>query len=310
MAKLKELLLEKYGSFVVETLLNDKEEVLLDKSYNKESQNEVKAHLDLTVKNLLKDLPLEKMNIPYSHVKEEIKEGQVIFEKMAKGEAINWGMDFSSWLGNFSNPRKDIMIVGAEPNVGENDFQLVYDFGSRSGEEYIESARKFAKKEEDIWHTLTNLFVDDLENDNKVLEFLSRCYITDMCHIVPQKCGMIKGISKKLLIEQREWKKFRIAIAHKFLISEIFIIRPKLLILHGAVSREFIRHYINGFRNPEIKISPRYNIRVGDWEIDEDLTIKVIAIPHLKGSNKNVVWRNKETVAKAKQVITEIKTIL
>lgn len=271
---IRSFLEKKYSSAITDLLLSPQNEVLLDKKDYGEGWNLlVKEHLE----------KLEKENL---------------FPK--EFFVIDWGMDFSSWLDKFDNEhKKEFMFIGAEPNVRCSNYQLVYDFGTKINESTTTTAVDFARGG-DIWHYLTRLFAD-IDSEKSIVSFLTKCYITDICHIVPKNCGTVAKISEKLKIKQSEWKSFRNKVADSFLQEEIRTVSPKFIILHGAVSRNyFSKHLRVEFK--EVKtLSPKHFVRTGEWE-----NYKIISIPHLKGQMKNEIWRNERRFAMIKEAVAEL----
>ena len=150
----------KYGEFVTNAFLTSHNEVLWD-NFNKDGTNE-----QLEVKKHLREIKDSQGN-------------RIVSDKFLE---IEWGMDFSSWIGEF-NTGKDFLFIGAEPHIYKN-YQLVYDFGNRNGYDLRSIAVKYAEDVNDIWHYVVKNFVNDL-NDEIKLSFLNKCYITDLCHLVP-----------------------------------------------------------------------------------------------------------------------------
>ena len=182
---------------------------------------------------------------------------------------------------------KEFLFIGAEPHIKCN-FQLVYGFGCY---EYgIENTVKHHfKDEKNIWYNLANVFVEDCTEIDNVTNFLKKCYITDLCHIVPQDCGQVKDICKKLSIKNSDWGNFRKQVAIEFLFKEIAVVKPKFIILHGDPSRKFFKQYLNERIHP-IECS---NLKILEGKIEiEGNEYKIISIPHLAGQMKNELWRS------------------
>lgn len=102
-------------------------------------------------------------------------------------------MDFSGWLGKIDHP-KDFLIIGAEPHICKN-YQVVYGFGTNSEENINTTAIKYADDQKDIWHYILKNFNTDQSDIGKI-DFLKKCYITDLCHIVPKNCGTVDSTSR------------------------------------------------------------------------------------------------------------------
>ncbi|MCL3781266.1 hypothetical protein EMN47_12825 [Prolixibacteraceae bacterium JC049] len=200
---MKEFLIEKYGEFITTQFLTGNNEVIHD-NLNRDGAKEQKEVIK--VLKSAKNIDREKL----------------ILEKFWNAN-VEWGFDFSSWIGDCKN--KDYLFIGAEPHIG-NNYQLVYDFRNLYGKPFKKSALIHYKRESDIWHYITKIFVQDL-TDKNIIDFLNKCYITDLCHIVPKHCGQVKDICKKLSIKPREWREFRSSVAKRYLLKEIEAVNPK-----------------------------------------------------------------------------------
>lgn len=259
----REFLEEKYGKLITDSLLNDKNEVIHE-NFNKDGIEEQRELV--RVLKELKNLAGTNL-VPDNFWKEKVE----------------WGFDFSSWIGDFNN--KDFFFIGAEPHIG-NNFQLVYDFGNFKDLSLTETALKHYKRDSDIWFYLTQIFVSELTDEN-ITNFLKRCYITDLCHIVPKNCGQVQDICTKLSIKPVEWKKFRTSVAKRFLLKEIKAVNPKYVILHGNPSRNFFQSELGLKFTGDYKIENSiYSIKTGELN-----GYKIISIPHLKGDVRNKLWK-------------------
>ena len=278
---IKAILEEKYGEFVTNKFLNNSNVVEWD-NHNEngaEEQAEVKKHL-----KSLKDINGEPL-IP---------------EKFWLND-VQWGLDFSSWVGDSSN--KDFFIIGAEPHLWRN-YQLVYDFGNLKNKSTEESALVHYAKD-DIWNYLTDNFGDN-SSDESIVSFLKKCYITDLCHVVPKYCGQINGICESLGITAKEWRLFRTAVAQRFLLKEIQAVNPKFIILHGKPSRLFFQERFNVKEYHVYRIvDSKYTIQT--WDLNG---YKVISIPHLKGDVKNKLWKCKKFPKRPESAKAILKMII
>jgi hypothetical protein len=275
---IKEFLIEKYGTFVTNSFLTIQNEVIYD-NLNKDGVKEQEE-----VIKVLKAL--------------KNSEGENLVPDTFLSKNVQWGFDFSSWIGGFD--KKEFFFIGSEPHI-ENNYQLVYDFGNYKGRSLTESAKQHYEKENDIWYYLTNTFINEL-NEKNITEFLSKCYITDLCHIVPKHCGQVKDICKKLDIKPGEWKRFRNSVAQRFLLKEIEAVNPKYVILHGNSAREFFQNTLGMIFTSEYKIdNSKYSIKFGNF-----YGYQIISIPHLKGDVRNKLWKCKkypERTASAKKIL-------
>jgi len=278
---IRKFLEEKYGKFITDKFLNDRNEVIYE-NFDRdgiEEQNEVirvlKESKDISGRNLVSDF--------------------------FWNNKVDWGFDFSSWIGNFNY--KDFFFIGAEPHIG-NNYQLVYDFGNFSGLTLKETALKHYKRDTDIWFYLTQIFVSELTDEN-ITHFLNKCYITDLCHVVPKNCGQVKDICEKLSIKSGEWKKFRSSVAKRYLLKEIEAVDPKYVILHGNPSRDFFQSELGLQFTGDYKIENSiYSIKTGELA-----GYKIISIPHLKGDVRNKLWKcvkYPERPESAKKILNEL----
>lgn len=266
-AKLEKHFIRKYGKVVTKQLLTKNHEVLYDNIAKKDD-------------NSFQDKIIDLLNL-----KDSI--GNNLAPPVLFNEKVEWGVDFSSWIGQFDSG-KEYFFIGAEPHINR-DFQLVYDFGNLQGKDINEIAQHHFSDENDIWNYLTKIFVDDLSDENITI-FLKKCYITDLCHLVPKKCGQVEDIKKKLSIKTRDWNEFRTKMANEFLIDEIKIVNPKFVILHGDPSRKFFRDNLRVNFNKSYDIdSSKLKILTGEYE-----GYKIISIPHLKGDIRNKLWKCKK----------------
>lgn len=278
----REFLEEKYGNQITDSLLNDKNEVI---NNDNSDENGIEQQREVT------------------RVLQELKDinGSYLVPDNFWNNDIEWGFDFSSWIGNFNN--KDFLFIGAEPHIGKN-FQLVYNFGNYKNMSLTETALKHYHRDSDIWFYLTQIFVHELTDEN-ITNFLKRCYITDLCHIVPKYCGQVKDICKELSIKPREWKKFRSSVAKRFLLKEIKAVNPKYVILHGNPSRDFFQSELGLKFTGDYKIeNSKYTIKTGELD-----GYKIISIPHLKGDVRNKLWKCSkypERPQSAKKIINDL----
>ena len=268
LSMIRKVLRDKYGEFVVGQMLTSADEVIWD-NYNADGPGEqgaVREHI-----RMIRDAY-----------------GCIVPETFLK---VDWGMDFSSWLGPF-NGRKDFMFVGAEPHISKN-YQLVYDFGVRQnefGSDVNANALFYAMGRKDIWYYLVKNFVTNPEDDTAIVDFLTNVYITDLCHIVPKGCGQVNQIETKLNIKAKEWRELRTRIAMRFLPEEIEAVNPRFIVLHGLASRSFVAKNLPVSWAKPIPIDDYSNRHVYHGMLNER---KVIAIPHLKGQILNELWRSK-----------------
>jgi hypothetical protein len=286
---MKNILEKKYGQFVTSKLLCSKTEVLLN--------------------NINKSGIIEQQEV-LNHLKSirDIENNPLIPSKFFQNN-VKWGFDFSGWIGSLQSESKEFMLIGAEPNINHN-YQIVYDFGTEKGVNIYETAlkhynTKWTKTTRDIWGIMVDMFSEYNDNDS-VVEFLSKCYMTDLCHFVPQGCSNIEAISKKLGVTKTEWKSLRSKSAQLFLKDEILTLSPKVIVLHGEAARSF---FIKEFKQVVLKNykieNSNFTISEGEWN-----NIKVIGIPHLSGDVRNKLWRCRKFEERAESARNIIQKIL
>jgi hypothetical protein len=273
---IREFFYKKYGKYITERILSPENEVIWD-NYSQDSNDQI-------------------------HVRNHLLQLGELVPSNFLNDSVEWGMDFSSWIDKFDR-NKDYLFIGSEPHLNTN-FQLVYDFGNRTGRTLQEIAKFHYDRENDIWHYLTNIFVSDISVPT-ITEFLSKCYITDLCHLVPKNCGQVPSILNKLSINNKDWSKFRTNIAKRFLLEEIDIVNPKFIILHGEPARSFFNKELGAI------YSKTDLIEESNWKIlsGEFRGYKIISIPHLKGDMRNKLWKCKRFPKRplsAKQIIIEL----
>lgn len=280
---INKILQAKYGSYVTGQLLSANDEALID-NIDKSSEKGRVAVTQLLLR--LKDLDSDK----------------ILPERFWNTE-VQWGVDFSSWLGQFDN-NKRYLFIGSEPHLKSN-YQLVYDFGSPKHGDLKRAALNYYRNKNDIWHYIVNNFSNDL-SDAGIESFLRKCYIMDLCHIVPKSCGQVEDICKTLNISKGDWTYFRTIVAHSFLKDEIKAVDPQVIILHGAPARDF-------FKN-DLKVDFKESFKIGDWDrhilFGEYCGYNVITVPHLKGQMLNELWRSKKHPERPKAVKEIIQKLL
>ena len=281
--KLENHLIRKYGKAVTNQLLTKNHEVL---------RNCIAKKDDNTYQHKIKSLLSLKDAL-----------GNNLVPELLIKEKVEWGVDFSSWIGQF-DAGKEYFFIGAEPHINR-DFQLVYDFGNIENKDVNEIAREHFSDESDIWNYLTKIFVDDLSDEN-ITDFLKKCYITDLCHLVPKKCGQVKDIVKALSIKPKDWNEFRTKMANEFLIEEIKIVNPKFVILHGNVARKFFKNQLKVIFNKTFEIE-NSSLKILSGEYDG---YKIISIPHLKGQNRSNLWKSKKYPERPKSARKIIRSII
>lgn len=266
MLQIRNALIHKYGEFVTSKMTQGTNSVFLENNdfSNDVSQEEVVKYIK-SMRNRL---------------------GNPIVPNELFDSNIEWGFDFSGWIGELT-ANKSIMIIGAEPSISAN-FQIVYEFGNNRNESLEEIALKQYNSGNKIWNYLVKIFADGIST-TEILDFLDKVYICDLCHFVPKKCGSVEKICETLNIQKREWSKIRKEVANTYLIPEIEAVNPNFILLHGNPSRNFFK------RELKVKFSetPIGNsiYKVLDGYLGK---YKVISIPHLGGQNIYKIWKYKE----------------
>jgi hypothetical protein len=211
-----------------------------------------------------------------------------------------WAFDFPGWIGalNVDKPSfKDIMIIGLEPHVDNNDFQIVYELADRTRKPTftVRNNEIFcdgSSKPHVMWSNAVKILSSDNQyteiftnNNQEVLyEVLNKIYITDLCHFAPM------GNANK--IKNLKWKGsngIRTKTAEKFLLDEIRLINPKLIIAHGNdvinTLRSFLNteesHWISGYNelNHNRKVS---GLKYLPWTAKLTFcNCNFLAVPHL-----------------------------
>ena len=281
---IREFLNRKYGKYVTSVLLDANNKVWYGSKDKEDAQIEVINHL----KNLTNS-----------------KNEKLIPTTFLENNNVKWGLDFSSWFGEFKTAEKEYFFIGAEPHI-EKNFQLVYDFGSYS-DDLDESSKYYLNEKSHIWHDLINIFVEDSTKTDDITNFLQKCYITDLCHFVPQNCGQVQKICKILSIKKGDWDKLRKEVAIEFLLEEISIVQPKYIFLHGNSSRNFFQQHLN---ETEYLIDSKSGFKIIEGKINiKGKDYKIISLPHLKGEMTNKLWRCKiypERPKRAKEIIKQL----
>lgn len=161
-------------------------------------------------------------------------------------------LEFPGWVEylDFSGttPAKEIMIIGEAPTKLKDQINIAFGLGfypiEHDGKFNFDHLRKIYSKEEVklkaiiknqvskniLWIYLNHLFLNKLE----ILK--PKIYITDLC-----KCNDdVESDNKKEEKNQCMWRVCR----DKYLIKEIKLINPKLIIFQGGSSYTFVMRYL------------------------------------------------------------------
>lgn len=275
----KNFFIKKYGNYIVDNLFDESNRILVERSSDSiESQRMVVKQL-----KTLRDI-----------------HGNSLIPNSFWNADTEWGIDCSGWIGKFdASNRKSIMVIGAEPNVMK-DYKIAYDFGSSSNKSLIETAlyhynTPYSNTTRDLWNIISKIFLDKFDNAS-ITNFLNKCYISDLCFFAPKNTGQVsssgkkKGIIEILGITQSKWKNFKFEVAESYLIPEILIVKPRIIVLSGRSPREFFmrkkkvlfkRHLIDEELSNQ-------SIYMGNWE-----GMTLIGVPHFSNSARNEVWKGK-----------------
>lgn len=200
----------------------------------------------------------------------------------------NWGFDFPGWLGKISEGKK-IMIIGQEPHIVEPPVQIVYGFSQNINESSQDTAERLINNNK-LWFRITELFKHQFSSGHEVLE---NCYITDICHFAPSKCGTVGTIETKIFEHSQKWKTIRDKILSKHLEEEIHALSPSVIICQSAIAYKSVVRILSPQIKEPVKMkypSKGYIIKFANWK-DK---INIIGMPHL-GSSFNITdkfWDN------------------
>ena len=203
----------------------------------------------------------------------------------------HWSFDFPSWVGdlNFKQEHaREIMVVGMEPHIRKRIYQATYGLRETDDNVYGELDEGGNKR---LWRNINALFGD--REDYKHRDFLSRFYITDMCHIA------LRTNAKKTQ-QIYTWQNIRADIAQSFLVTEIELINPKFIISQGGAVAHFIHHQVLQKKWKHIgSITPDHfnplNLPVKNtpafdkYELNGSKTIHV-RLPHIASGQTNNFW--------------------
>lgn len=207
----------------------------------------------------------------------------------------NWAFDFPGWLGSIKEG-KPIMIIGQEPNVQHPPIQIVYGFYQNKDESKGDAAKRLLDAgrlaEENnikagylkLWFRLGEMFKGHFGDD---LEVLQKCYITDICHFAPSKCGTVKTINAILAKNNtQKWEDIRSKVLEKYLQKEIEALSPKIIVCQSDITYKTVTKILNTNEHKEFQMKyPKkgYKIRFSKWKNN----ITVVGVPHI-GSNFNI----------------------
>jgi uracil-DNA glycosylase len=187
-----------------------------------------------------------------------------------------WAFDVSSTYTDLTQAKKiPIMVIGEDPHVEGNDYQAVYGFAQRGI-----AFEKAQIKKDKFKNYLIKLFLSEQEmnglSNNEMGEFLSKFYISDLCHFTPQGQNNRKD-------DVKNWKKIKEKTAKYFLEKEIKALKPDYIITHGGFSRRYLAKILD-FEIHEVgKIGFKYFS--GNYN-----GITVVGIPHLGSGHTTGHW--------------------
>ena len=160
-------------------------------------------------------------------------------------------LEFPGWIDDLEfseNSAKEIMIISEAPTTLKDQINIAFGLGyfpiESDGKLNFDQLRKTYSGEKE----LLNKIINNQTNKNKLWKYLNllflkklndikpKIYITDLC-----KCNDdIKSKIKKEQKNQLIWKKCR----NNYLIKEIELINPKLIIFQGWNSYKYIMKYL------------------------------------------------------------------
>jgi len=161
-------------------------------------------------------------------------------------------LEFPGWIEylNFAGttPAKEIMIIGEAPTTLKDQINIAFGLGyypiERDGKLNFDQLKKTYSGEQKLLKTIINNQI----NKNKLWEYLNdlfsgklnkikpKIYITDLC-----KCN--DDIKSKIKKEQKNTKIWEIC-CKNYLIKEIELINPKLIIFQGWSSYKYLKKYL------------------------------------------------------------------
>ena len=186
---------------------------------------------------------------------------EICKDKFRNEEKINFfkrNLEFPGWIKNLDfseNSAKKIMIIGEAPTTlkeqkdqiniafglglypinsnGELDFEQLSKTYSEEQSSF-EKIRRNQERKNGMWKYINLLFSEKLDN------IKDQIYITDLC-----KCNDdIKSKIKKDRKNEEIWKECR----DNYLIEEIRLINPKLIIFQGGDSYTYVMRYLKSHK--------------------------------------------------------------
>jgi hypothetical protein len=274
----------------------------LEKFYQEKYGKEVCA-------DLLKDHQLLAENIKcFSTERQQVVKQQVELLKETLKlsldvDATKWAFDFPGWLGKLDTTDKHLkkyMIIGLEPHIKRYDYQITYGLSDRTPDETPDGKQRFSLNKEKeivcqddskiIWPNLYKIMASEKQlkeafvdgNEQTIFDFLNQFYIMDLCHFAPQdKAKAVRDI--------KDWTKIRYKVASHFLLKEIELIKPEVIITQGNGVFTVLRKIL---RFEETKSYPllfgknKWSIKTGKVKKDQNNQYDILSIPHF-GSDLN-----------------------
>ena len=282
-AKILDVLTAKFGEDIIKILLDD-------------------GKIEISKFN---ESPVSFINARDKKIQSFLDEGIInkdTHEKIINNVPDNWGFDFPGWLGQLDAGKK-IMIIGQEPNVQNPPVQIVYGFNQNANESSNNAAQRLfeaGKSAEDknekkghlkLWHRIAELFEGHFGSKIEVLE---NCYITDICHFAPSRCGTVKKINSIFGSDNsQKWEEIRFQILSNYLEREIDALSPEIIICQSDITYKTILKILNPTPVSETQMMyPKngYKIKFSTWRNK----VNLIGVPHM-GSNFNITdkfWKH------------------
>jgi hypothetical protein len=262
-------------------------EKFYQEKYGKEVCTDIFKENQLKAENI-KEASEERQQV----VKRQVK---LISEKLDLSLGVDdtkWAFDFSGWLGKLDTTKehlKKYMIIGLEPHVEWCDYQITYglsDLAPNGTQRFgFDEKNKFEIEclgdSNLIWTNLFKILGNEKQledafvnrKEQTILDFLNQFYIVDLCHFAPQdKAKAVRDIKK--------WPKIRQKVASHFLLKEIELIKPEMIVTQGnAVFLEMKKIL-------DFEETRNYPLQFGkkNWSIktgrDKNGQYKILSIPH------------------------------
>lgn len=250
---------------------------MLNSIYGKKVVNSL---VDLPNDTIIKLKDSKKMNeFIETYVRSEDEGCQDCKELFLKDSFSERKMDFPSWLGllDFKIKHvKQIMMIGEDvsPKI-RKVINITYGLGRY---EIMPNGKIKEERGNDLWVCLNKLF------DNKLYLVTKNVYMTDIC-----KCNARKN--KKI------WEKC----SKKFLLKEIELINPKIIIFQGCKAYDYTKSILkNRMKEEDITSYFRDNTfpKFGKISLLNNEEINFLKIYHTSRANRRYRDKNRDEYKK------------